>query len=83
MAWHQTSHTMITSCQLNACEQISVKFEYEDFSFKCIWKCCLQNGNHFVQTSVCEMGNFCLWLWNWNASTWKHIYATGEQLRLI
>ena len=31
------------------------KWKYQCFhSRKCLWKCCLQNGDHFVQVSMCE-----------------------------
>ena len=43
---------MLAFCLLDPYEQTSVKFEskYKNFlSWKCIWKCRLQNGGHFVQ----------------------------------
>ena len=35
------------------------------FSFKCIWKCCLQNGGHFVSASMC-------W-WNIKSQQWEQL----------
>ena len=43
---------ILTDRQLDHLEQTSVKFEskYQTFhSWKCIWKCCVQNCGHFVQ----------------------------------
>ena len=43
---------MPTCCQLNLYEQSTVKFESKykkNHSRKCVWKCSLQNGGHFVQ----------------------------------
>ena len=43
---------MLSCCQLDPSEQTSAKFEskYKDFhSWKCIRKCRLRNGGHFVQ----------------------------------
>ena len=48
--------SVLTYCQFNPQQQTSVKFklEYQNYhSTKCIWKCCLQNGGHFVQASMC------------------------------
>ena len=46
---------MLIYCQLDPQEQTSMKSEskYKIFrSRKCIWKCCQQNGNHFVSVSM-------------------------------
>ena len=41
-------------CQLDPEKQSLVKFESKyKTSTKCIWKCLLQNGSHFLQTSIC------------------------------
>ena len=44
-------------CHLDTWEQTSVKFnsKFKHFhSRKCIWKCCLENGGHFVSVSMCQ-----------------------------
>ena len=46
------SEPMVTYCQLEPKEHISMKFYLKFIYFhsrKCIWTCCLQNGSHFVQ----------------------------------
>ena len=47
---------MVAYYQLGPWELISVKFGYEFHHFhsrKCIWKCRLQNGSHYVLASMC------------------------------
>ena len=44
------SKPMLGYCQLDSCEQNSVKFEFELYNFhsrKCIWKCCLPKWQPF------------------------------------
>ena len=46
---------MLEYCQLDPCEQTSVKFEsrYKTFHpWKRIWKCRLRNGGHFIQRNM-------------------------------
>ena len=58
MAWHLSGakpQLMMTNCQLQPKEHISVKsyFQISNFhSWKCIWKCNLQNVSHFVSASM-------------------------------
>ena len=50
------SEPTLAYCSLDPQEQISVKFKskYNDIhSRKSIWKCCLQNVNHFVLAPMC------------------------------
>ena len=57
MAYHldgaqPLSEPMLTYCQLEPKEDISMKFYLKlkyFLSRKCIWACCLRNGSHFVQ----------------------------------
>ena len=49
------SKPMIVYCQLDSKEHFSVKSYLKLKSFhsrKCIWKCCLENGNHFDSCSL-------------------------------
>ena len=53
------SEPMMTYCQLNPREHISMKYclKFKCFhSRKCIWKCRLENSSHFVSTSMCLVG---------------------------
>ena len=45
---------MLTYCKLDYLDKISVKLKLKSrfHSRKCIWKCCLQNGSHFVEISM-------------------------------
>ena len=46
---------MSACCELDHQKQMSLKFESKCkifLSWKCIWKCCLLNISHFVQTSM-------------------------------
>ena len=64
MACHEFSilpspETMLTYCHLDPWEQTSVKFESKRKTFrsgKCIWKCRLWNGGHFVQGEMSWIG---------------------------
>ena len=50
------SEPMLKYCQLDPWEQNSVKSWSKFIHFhsrKCIWKCCLENGSHFVSASMC------------------------------
>ena len=50
------SEPMLEYCQLGPYKQNSVKFlsKFRHFhSRKCIWKCRLRNGSHFVSASMC------------------------------
>ena len=50
------SPPMVSCCQLDPKEHISVKFHLKFKSFnsrKCTWKCRLQNGGHIVSASMC------------------------------
>ena len=52
----QLSKPMLVYCQLDPWEQISVKFQSQSTHFhwrKCIWKCRLGNGGHFVSALMC------------------------------
>ena len=47
---------VVTNCQLNPKEYISMKFYLKIkgfYSQKCIWKCHLRYDSHFVQASMC------------------------------
>ena len=50
------------------------KYKHIQNSRKCIWKCCLQNVSHFVQTSMCGAWKICLkdackvMFWNFKTS---------------
>ena len=58
---------ILTYYQLDPQEQISVKFKSTHKTFhsrKCIWKCCLWDGCHFVQGD--ELESPCL---SWRGST--------------
>ena len=51
------SEPMLPYCQLDPKEHILVKFHLKFNSFhsrKCIWKCCLWNGGHFVSAPMCN-----------------------------
>ena len=63
---------MLTYCQLDSWEQISVKIEFDLFyhlhSRKCVWKCRLRNGSHFHSggdklTGVQTLHRLCLNFW--------------------
>ena len=63
MACHQDnakplSEPMLTYCQFDLKEHISMKF-YLKFKYfhsgKCVWKCRLRNGGHFVQGEINNM----------------------------
>ena len=62
MAWCWTStkplsELMMTYCQLDHKEHISMKYYLKFVSFpsrKCMWNYRLQNGGHFVQASICQ-----------------------------
>ena len=46
---------MLTYCQLDPWEQTAMNFQwnYNKFcSWKCFWKCCLQNVSHFAKASI-------------------------------
>ena len=50
------SELMMVYCQLDPKEPISMKFYLKIKSFqstKYMWKCCLQNGSHFMLASMC------------------------------
>ena len=53
---------MTPYCQLVSQQQTSVKFQskYNDYQ-KCMWLCCLQNGDHFV---IASMGLSLQWRHN-------------------
>ena len=47
---------MLTYCQLDPKEHISIKFYLKFKNFiqdNAVWKCCLQNVGHFVSASMC------------------------------
>ena len=70
MAWYLKGdkplpEPVMTNHQLCSSEQTLVKYQskYKHFhSQKCAWKCCLQNGVHFVQASCCQS---LLWIFQW------------------
>ena len=44
-------------------EQIILKFELKFLSYhsrKCVWKCCLESGGHFVSASMCNTITGCI-----------------------
>ena len=48
---------MLECCWLDPQGQTSVKSYLQLIHFhsrKCIWKCCLENGSHFVSVSMCQ-----------------------------
>ena len=54
----QSSESLVTYCQVDPKEQNSVKYQskLEDFqSRKCVWKCRLRNGGHFVSARTDEL----------------------------
>ena len=69
---------MLTYYQLDPWQQTSVKFKskYKSFhSWKCIWRCHLQNGGHFVQWEMSEhwvlhQYSICKWSHNWYWQTY-------------
>ena len=68
------SEPMLTYCQLDPKEHISMKF-YLKFKYfhmrKCIWTCDLQNGSHFVQGRWVNPNFSGLPLWHWgNPMSW-------------
>ena len=55
--WIRLSETMLTYCQIDNKTYFNEKLcEIQQFSFKDIWRCRLQNGGYFVPAVMCQYG---------------------------
>ena len=62
--WRIVSSTPVNIFQWNSNRNLNI------FIQKCIWKCCLENGDHFVSASMCYLTEA---RWRINASVHKVI----------
>ena len=67
-------------------EHISVKFylKFKSFhSWKCIWKCRLRNGGHFVSASMCQNNRYGYWNQWWPSSPVHGIVARSGTIYVV